>query len=120
MKKFGTPIGAGPGRANENVGLAGVGTPPFVRGCGAGFGLPGGFDPPEPPPLDPPELPGWRELGCNCPPWLVGADDGLELPGDRGDGDGLRFGFGFGFGVGDGVEGVVPVLVVGGGGGGVD
>src|SRR4051794_10582041 len=27
MKKFGTPIGAGPGRAAEKVGLAGVGTP---------------------------------------------------------------------------------------------
>ncbi|MBV9943596.1 MAG: hypothetical protein JO262_15830 [Solirubrobacterales bacterium] len=27
MKKFGTPIGAGPGSAKENVGLAGVGTP---------------------------------------------------------------------------------------------
>jgi hypothetical protein len=27
MKKFGTPIGAGPGRANEKVGFDGVGTP---------------------------------------------------------------------------------------------
>jgi hypothetical protein len=27
MKKFGTPSGAAPGSANENVGLAGVGTP---------------------------------------------------------------------------------------------
>ena len=27
MKKFGTPNGAGPGNANWNVGLAGVGTP---------------------------------------------------------------------------------------------
>lgn len=27
MKKFGTPSGAGPGSAKENVGLAGVGTP---------------------------------------------------------------------------------------------
>src|SRR5947209_503080 len=34
MKKFGTPIGAGPGRANEKVGLAGVGTPPLVAGGG--------------------------------------------------------------------------------------
>jgi hypothetical protein len=36
MKKFGTPSGAGPGRANENVGLDGVGTPgpvgPLVAG----------------------------------------------------------------------------------------
>jgi hypothetical protein len=28
MKKFGTPIGAGPGSANENVGLSALGTPP--------------------------------------------------------------------------------------------
>jgi hypothetical protein len=34
MKKFGTPIGAGPGSANENVGLAGVGMPLLVRGGG--------------------------------------------------------------------------------------
>jgi hypothetical protein len=34
MKKFGTPIGAGPGRAKEKVGLAGVGTPPLVAGGG--------------------------------------------------------------------------------------
>ena len=27
MKKFGTPSGAAPGAANENVGFAGVGTP---------------------------------------------------------------------------------------------
>ena len=31
MKKFGTPIGAGPGSAKENVGSAGVGTPPGAR-----------------------------------------------------------------------------------------
>ena len=29
MKKFGTPIGAAPGSANENVGLDAVGTPPW-------------------------------------------------------------------------------------------
>src|SRR3954454_23069611 len=34
MKKFGTPIGAGPGRASEKVGLAGVGTP-SVASAGA-------------------------------------------------------------------------------------
>jgi hypothetical protein len=34
MKKFGTPIGAGPGRAKENVGFAGVGTPPEDLGAG--------------------------------------------------------------------------------------
>ena len=39
MKKLGTPIGAGPGSANENVGLDGVGTPLLVTGGGgvAGF-----------------------------------------------------------------------------------
>ena len=31
MKKFGTPIGAGPGRAREKVGLSGVGAPPGVE-----------------------------------------------------------------------------------------
>jgi hypothetical protein len=30
MKKFGTPIAAGPGSENEKVGLAGVGAPPLV------------------------------------------------------------------------------------------
>jgi hypothetical protein len=49
MKKFGTPIGAGPGRAKENVGLAAVGTPLLVLGgggvggffvlCGLAFGF---------------------------------------------------------------------------------
>jgi hypothetical protein len=45
MKKFGTPIGAAPGSANENVGFDGVGTPPApVFGGGVGLGLPaGGF-----------------------------------------------------------------------------
>ncbi|MGZ4307549.1 MAG: hypothetical protein ACXVEW_13030 [Solirubrobacteraceae bacterium] len=31
MKKLGTPIGAGPGSANEKLGFEGVGTPPVVR-----------------------------------------------------------------------------------------
>src|SRR5690348_5894523 len=31
MKKLGTPIGAGPGRAKEKLGLEGVGTPLLVR-----------------------------------------------------------------------------------------
>jgi hypothetical protein len=39
MKKFGTPIGAGPGRANEKVGLDGVGTPLLVTGGGGVGGL---------------------------------------------------------------------------------
>ena len=37
MKKFGTPNGAGPGNANENVGFAGVGTPVFVAAGGGVF-----------------------------------------------------------------------------------
>jgi hypothetical protein len=41
MKKFGTPIGAAPGSANENVGLAGVGTPLGVTGGGGVGGLGG-------------------------------------------------------------------------------
>jgi len=32
MKKFGTPIGAGPGVASEKVGFSGVGTPPAPVG----------------------------------------------------------------------------------------
>ena len=35
MKKFGTPSGAGPGSANENVGFAAVGTPVTVADGGA-------------------------------------------------------------------------------------
>jgi hypothetical protein len=46
MKKFGTPIGAGPGNAKLNVGFEAVGTPPAPVG-GAGldgfFGLAGCF-----------------------------------------------------------------------------
>jgi hypothetical protein len=40
MKKFGTPIGAGPGIAKLNVGFEAVGTPPGPR-CGAGRDGPG-------------------------------------------------------------------------------
>jgi len=48
MKKFGTPIGAGPGSANENVGFDGVGAPLLLvvwllDGLGAGLGLDWGF-----------------------------------------------------------------------------
>jgi hypothetical protein len=39
MKKFGTPMGAGPGSANEKVGLDGVGTPPLVTGGGGVVGF---------------------------------------------------------------------------------
>ncbi len=42
MKKFGTPIAAGPGSENEKVGLDGVGTPPGPMYAG-GFGGAGGF-----------------------------------------------------------------------------
>ena len=41
MKKFGTPSGAGPGSANENVGFAVVGTPGPVGP--EAFGLSGFF-----------------------------------------------------------------------------
>lgn len=49
MKKFGTPIGAGPGSANENVGFDGVGTPLLLvagwllDGLGVGLGFDWGF-----------------------------------------------------------------------------
>lgn len=39
MKKFGTPIGAAPGSANEKVGLAGVGSPALVVSGATGGGL---------------------------------------------------------------------------------
>lgn len=39
MKKFGTPIGAGPGSAYEKVGFDGVGTPPLVAGGGGAVGV---------------------------------------------------------------------------------
>jgi len=44
MKKFGTPIGAGPGSDSENVGFEAVGTPFWFEaladfGFGFGFGL---------------------------------------------------------------------------------
>ena len=47
MKKFGTPIGAGPGSENENDGFDAVETPPLLC-CGCGdfgleFFLAGGF-----------------------------------------------------------------------------
>src|SRR5436309_14565348 len=39
MKKLGTPIGAGPASANENVGLSTVGVPSLARGCPLGSRL---------------------------------------------------------------------------------
>jgi hypothetical protein len=42
MKKFGTPIGAAPGNANENVGLSTDGAPPAP--CNVGTFVPGLFD----------------------------------------------------------------------------
>jgi hypothetical protein len=60
MKKFGTPIGAAPGRANEKVGLDEVGVPPLLRSEGVlvGFvvGLPLLPVPVLPVPVLPPEL----------------------------------------------------------------
>ena len=37
MKKFGTPIGDGPGSESENVGLPAVGTPLPLGSLAAGF-----------------------------------------------------------------------------------
>jgi hypothetical protein len=82
MKKLGTPIGAGPGSANEKLGFDGVGTPLEVR-CGGGdaglvaffflfclfFCLPDElFEPPEP------TVP----AGARC------LDGRWDLPGDVG------------------------------------
>src|SRR5205085_2656346 len=75
MKKFGTPIGAGPGSANENVGFDGVGTPPgpIVGGaltvaglCLCDFALAG------------PEVAPWCEPGWAEPPELCGGPDLLD------------------------------------------
>jgi hypothetical protein len=98
MKKFGTPIGAGPGRAKENVGFAAVGTPPADRGGGGAlFGWAG----PEPlpgaafrcaPPLpleleprlfDPPDRDGaepWLEEPWLLGPPVFGGECGVLLP----------------------------------------
>lgn len=87
MKKFGTPIAAGPGSAKEKVGLEGVGTPSRLTGGGGAtvvwvvpvwpeeglvFGLlVGFFDPDEPPE-------GWGVgFFCPVPGFFVG---GLEPP----------------------------------------
>jgi hypothetical protein len=75
MKKFGTPIGAAPGSAKLNVGLAPVGTPPAPVSFGAGGFVDGFVEPlpfvPElflwPEPFDLPwcdEFPRVREEGC--------------------------------------------------------
>ena len=57
MKKFGTPIGAGPGSANEKVGFDDDGTPPEPRSA-VGFDTVGVLDgvvvcEPEPPEFEP-------------------------------------------------------------------
>jgi hypothetical protein len=78
MKKLGTPIGAGPGSANEKPGLEGVGTPLLVRGGGgdagplAAFffflfflGLPDELSDPLPPTV--PAGAGWLEGRCDLP-----------------------------------------------------
>jgi hypothetical protein len=74
MKKFGTPIGAGPGSEKEKVGLAGVGTPPGpTRGRGFDgffggvlvFGLAGEV------PVAPLWVDGWLVPG----PFALGGDE---------------------------------------------
>jgi hypothetical protein len=70
MKKFGTPNGAAPGDANENVGLEGVGTPLAVNGGGGCGGVDG--DPPPCPLLEfPGELPVRPGLGVGERNWPV-------------------------------------------------
>src|SRR3954447_17678996 len=69
MKKFGAPIGAGPGGANEKVGLAGVGTPPFRRSGRKTGRSPVRLAPPPawpPPPLLPPLAPRFFGPGRLC------------------------------------------------------
>src|SRR4051794_10727173 len=101
MKKFGTPIGAGPGGAKGRVGLAGGGMPPFLRSGRLIGRSPVRLAPPPvlpPPPLLPPFLPVFfrpglsRALDGFClfvPP----ADDGFLPPAG---------GFGLGLGGGGG------------------
>src|SRR3954447_25752000 len=92
MKKFGTPICAGPGVASENVGLAGVGAPSGRLG-GAGAGLWGaGSTRPAP------------DAWLSAPPAVFAPERPVRVPRDAG-----AFGFGllivgvrFGRGVGVG------------------
>lgn|SRR5579884_494928 len=83
MKKFGTPIGAGPGSAKENVGLAGVGTPAeVVVGGVLGAGLWGAAWAGEPAetvmaPAAPPLLAPAEVEGPWCAPFLP-APEGLD------------------------------------------
>jgi hypothetical protein len=57
MKKFGTPIGAAPGNANENVGFDADGTPPEPRSfAGLVVVVEGVVEGPEPCPLATPPL----------------------------------------------------------------
>src|SRR5690349_16688107 len=115
MKKFGTPICAGPGVASKNVGLAGVGTPLACCGGGGAAFLSAGFTRPEPdawlsapPAVLAPEDPVWPvplpvfegAFGFVWPPELgLGVLDGV--------------GFGFGFGLGFGTDGTVTFGTVG-------
>src|SRR5947209_19328978 len=75
MKKFGTPIGAGPGRAKEKDGFDGVGTPPgpIVGGVltWAGFSL-CDFA------LAGPEVAPWWDPGWVEPPEVCGGPDLLD------------------------------------------
>ena len=79
MKKFGTPIGAAPGSANEKVGFDDVGVPPVPRRDGVFVGLVVGLvvlplpPLPLPPPVFLPEPPPLWVDGC----WLVPGPVGL-------------------------------------------
>jgi hypothetical protein len=70
MKKFGTPIGAGPGSAKEKVGFAGVGMPLGATG-GAGLGAAGAG------------LAGFLVAGADVGPWW---EVGWAWPGPELDG----------------------------------
>ena len=68
MKKFGTPIGAAPGSANENVGFDDEGVPPAPRSEGVLVGVVAGLV------LLPPPFPVGLPPGClvEPPPWVDG------------------------------------------------
>jgi hypothetical protein len=77
MKKFGTPIGAGPGSENEKLGLVGDGTPFFAVGAGGfdevevlveGLGPVGPLPPPRLGPVGPLLPPRLGPVGPLVPP----------------------------------------------------
>jgi hypothetical protein len=101
MKKFGTPIGAGPGNAKLKVGFEEVGTPPAPR-IGPGFAG-GGVLVVEPLPPDVEPLPEPAGFFCCGGPPPVWEDGCCEVPGPRVRGGGC-----------DEVPVPVPVVEVGG------